>query len=68
MTLKQRVTEELLGAVNDSAGLKEVFRLYAHSKGPLYGALGEATAELRRLFDTARREVAEASNTYSVIG
>ena len=56
MTVKETIKEDLLNAVGNPAGLREVFMRHDHSKGPLYSALGEATAELRRPFDTARRE------------
>ena len=60
MTLKQTITEELLDSVDDPVGLEEVFRQRSRSKGPFYMGLAEATSELRRRLETARKQTAAA--------
>ncbi|MBI4234322.1 MAG: hypothetical protein HY686_07775 [Chloroflexi bacterium] len=60
MTMKETITGELLDAVEDPAGLEALFHRHARSKGPLYSALGEATAKLRHRLEKARDDTAEA--------
>ena len=44
-TLTEQIVEELLNAVDDG-NVDEVLKKYSYSKGPLYHALAQATAEL----------------------
>ena len=51
MTIKDTIKKELLDCADDTSGLEGVFKRYGHSKGPLYAALLEATAELRGQYE-----------------
>jgi len=46
MTLKERITQELLESIGDPAGLEEVLKRNSRSKGPLYLGLAQATTEI----------------------
>ena len=46
-TLTESITQELLDAVDDPAGLEGIIQKHARSKGPLYAALAQATSCLK---------------------
>lgn len=50
VTLTEKITQQLLDAADDPAGLEAVFQQHGHSKGPLYSALAQATATLKDRF------------------
>ena len=53
MTLTEQITERLLDAVDEPGGLDAVYREFSKSRGPYYGALAAATAELQEQFESA---------------
>lgn len=56
MSIKETITKELLDRIDDPAGLEEVLKRHGRSKGPLYSALAEATAQLRRQYESLVQE------------
>lgn len=60
MTLTDTIADELLEAVNRPGGLDEITAKYAHSKGPLYGALARATGTLAQRLAATRDELKAA--------
>ena len=46
MTLREKITEELLYSIGDPAGLEDVLKRHSRSKGPLYLGLAQATTGL----------------------
>ena len=47
MSLQELITQDLLDAAGDPVALHRVFDRHKASKGPMYAALGEATANLQ---------------------
>jgi outer membrane murein-binding lipoprotein Lpp len=58
-TITETITEKLLDAIQDPVGLQTVLEEYAHSKGPLYGALAQATTTLTKKLTTMGQEYGE---------
>ncbi len=63
-TLTNEITQELLDAVGNPAGLEAVFQQHSHSKGPFYHALAQATASLTERFSTLAQKCKEAEKEY----
>jgi predicted nuclease with TOPRIM domain len=63
-TLTDKITHELLDCVGNPAGLEKVLGHYGKSKGPLYGALAQATASLREQLVNLSEKAAEAQAEY----
>ena len=60
MTLKERISQELLDSIGDPVVLEEVLKRHSRSKGPLYLGLAQATTELCERLAFAFSEIGDA--------
>lgn len=63
-TLTETIREKLISAVENPAGLDGVLHEYAHSKGPFYTTLAQATAELTNRLKALSGKCKEAEKEY----
>jgi len=65
MSVTNEITGQLLEAVDhDTAKVDEIFKAYAHSKGPLYIGLARATASLKEQFHALSEDFKKAKNDH----
>jgi outer membrane murein-binding lipoprotein Lpp len=58
-TITETITEKLLDAIQDPVELQAVLEEYSHNKGPLYGALAQATSTLTKKLTTVGQQYGE---------